>query len=160
MRDGIEYGAAQRVELQRKLENLDYDCAKGLDEALVRFRKDHGVAEGEEWRALSELGGYTFSEMFQFELDALAGEQALRYREAAPADVNRRAHGEMLSGLALSGGGIRSATSGRSGSVLTARCRRRPRRFTNPWCLTRASASPSATVASGVGHCATCCARA
>lgn len=98
------------ADLRRKLENLNYDCNAGLDAALEKFRRDHGLASSADaWRELTERGGSTFSEVFAFELNALDG----RPGENGPADlaeVNLRAHASQLSGLALSGGGIRSAT--------------------------------------------------
>lgn len=98
------------ADLRRKLEYLNYDCSAGLDAALKKFTSDNKLASDDEaWRLLTERSGSTFSEVFQFELNALAGDP----KEAAPADladVNRRAHRSQLSGLALSGGGIRSAT--------------------------------------------------
>jgi hypothetical protein len=98
------------ADLRRKLENLNYDCSAGLPAALEKFSTDHRLASAAEaWRVLTERSGSTFSEVFQFELNALDGNPG----EHAPADlaeVNLRAHRSQLSGLALSGGGIRSAT--------------------------------------------------
>jgi hypothetical protein len=98
------------ADLRRKLENLNYNCCAGLDAALEKFRVDHHLAStADAWHQLTERGGATFSEVFAFELHALDG----RPGECGPADlaeVNLRAHASQLSGLALSGGGIRSAT--------------------------------------------------
>jgi hypothetical protein len=102
--------ATYQSELQRKLENLNYDCSMGYEAELERFRSDHKVKEGDEWITLSKLGGYTFSEVQQYELDIMAGKGSPEFRPAEPAEVNASAHRAALSGLAFSGGGIRSAT--------------------------------------------------
>ncbi|WP_229428975.1 hypothetical protein [Massilia sp. ST3] len=97
--------------LRRKLQNLNYDCSKGLASACALFMKDHELKDtGELWAKLTELGGVMFSEAFQYELDAFDGLDPKGPREAELASVNARAHDSRLAGLAFSGGGIRSAT--------------------------------------------------
>lgn len=104
-------GARQyQHELQRKLENLGIDCSAGVERALAAFRKKYKVGEGGEWDALSKRGGYTFSEVLQYELDALEGDRKPESKPASLEDVHARAHAARLAGLAFSGGGIRSAT--------------------------------------------------
>lgn len=95
--------------LERKLENAGYDVAQ-YGTALARFRKDYKLAPGQEWETLAKLGGYTFGEVFQYEIDALAGWVPDPKGPPPQSDVYRNAHAATLSGLAFSGGGIRSAT--------------------------------------------------
>ena len=102
---------ALALNLRRKLENLGYDCSDGLEPAYRRFSKKHRLDDkADPWAALTERGGATFSEAFQFELDALEGPAPASVGPADLAEVNERAHRSQLSGLAFSGGGIRSAT--------------------------------------------------
>jgi hypothetical protein len=110
MNDESNNFTATAGELQRKLENLGYDCSLGYEAELARFCAKYKVKQGEEWLALSERGGYTFSEVHQYELDLMSGQKSPGYRPAEPSTVNRSAHEAALSALAFSGGGIRSAT--------------------------------------------------
>lgn len=100
---------ARSQAFERKLENAGYDPAD-YGVALARFRKEYKLAPGQEWKKLTELGGYTFGEVFQYELDALAGRTPGPTEPPPQSDVYRNAHAATLSGLAFSGGGIRSAT--------------------------------------------------
>jgi len=95
--------------LERKLENAGYDDADHAA-ALATLREKHALAPGQEWKHLTELGGYSFSEVFQYELIGLAGGTPQLEEPPPKSDVYRDAHATTLSGLAFSGGGIRSAT--------------------------------------------------
>jgi len=102
-------GPARTSALERKLENAGYDDAD-YAVALDRFRKKYTIAPGQEWEKLTTLGGYTFSEVFRYELDALTVKTPRPEQQPPESDVYRDAHAATLSGLAFSGGGIRSAT--------------------------------------------------
>ncbi|WP_137174119.1 patatin-like phospholipase family protein [Massilia sp. HP4] len=95
--------------LERKLENAGYDDAE-YGVALDRFRAKYALAPGQEWEKLTEMGGYTFAEIFRYELAALAGEKSRPAEPPPESNAYRDAHAATLSGLAFSGGGIRSAT--------------------------------------------------
>lgn len=101
------------VDVIRKLNALDYPASEQPECAKERFLKRHAAPVGttdSEWKRLDEAAGSTFGEVFQYELEALAGNADAAPGPAVLADVNRRAHAANLRGLALSGGGIRSAT--------------------------------------------------
>ncbi|MFL6658332.1 MAG: peptidoglycan-binding protein [Massilia sp.] len=92
-----------------------YDEA--MEQAVVAFKASHGlvpldpVCNEATWRKLDEEAGSVFAETWQFELDALRG--ASPPKQVRPADKERltaKVHHEKMAGLALSGGGIRSAT--------------------------------------------------
>ena len=102
-------GLARSQAFEHKLENAGYDDAE-YGVALAKFRKEYKVAPGQEWKKLAQLGGYTFGEIFQYELDALAGRTPRQNEPPPQSDVYRNAHVATLCGLAFSGGGIRSAT--------------------------------------------------
>jgi hypothetical protein len=116
----------QVADLRRKLESAGCQvpaeaCTLAqLDPALAAFRKQAGIAasgplDEATWRRLNQDTGSVFSEVFQNELDLLrprpgggAGPDELA--PASRPEVLARAHGAALAGLALSGGGVRSAT--------------------------------------------------
>jgi predicted acylesterase/phospholipase RssA len=116
----------QVADLRRKL-----DCAgchpppgaRTLDElsdAIDAYRKQQGLTatgplDQATWRRLNAQTGSVFHEVFQNELDLLrpAPHGAVAPEQLGPAcrgAVLRRAHEGGLAGLALSGGGVRSAT--------------------------------------------------
>ncbi|GAB3423778.1 patatin-like phospholipase family protein [Massilia agilis] len=116
----------QVADVRRKLESAGIEvppAAHTLAElagAIDAFREREGiVADGAldqvTWRRLNALAGSVFAEVLQNELDLLrprpdgsAGpDQVL---PASRAELLRRAHAAGLTGLALSGGGVRSAT--------------------------------------------------
>jgi predicted acylesterase/phospholipase RssA len=116
----------QVADLRRKLESAGCQVPASactlaeLAPALAAFRKQAGIEAGgpldeATWRRLNQQTGSVFSEVFQNELDLLrprpgggAGPDELA--PAARAQVLARAHKSKLAGLALSGGGVRSAT--------------------------------------------------
>jgi predicted acylesterase/phospholipase RssA len=118
--------ADQVADVRRKLESAGIDVPPGtltlehLAEPLAAFRRREGIAvdgpmDQATWRRLNALSGSVFSEVFQNELDLLrprpdgsAGPDQVT--PACRTEVLRRAHASNLSGLALSGGGVRSAT--------------------------------------------------
>jgi hypothetical protein len=124
--DFSSFSADQLADLRRKLESVGCTPPAGactleqLAGAIAAFRKQSGIRasgplDDETWRCLNEQAGSVFSEVFLNELDLLrprpggqAGPDQLG--PACRAGVLRRAHGSALSGLALSGGGVRSAT--------------------------------------------------
>ena len=90
--------------------------------ALIAFQQKHklprtdGFCDDRTWWQLNQDSGTIFSEVFQWELDALDEEGSdvipdkADPRPAAESEVIARAHKNQLFGLAFSGGGIRSAT--------------------------------------------------
>jgi hypothetical protein len=110
---------AQIADLRRKLEAAAcrppaHACTLGeLAEAIVEFRRREGIAgrgvlDEATLRRLDEVSGATFQDVFRDELDLLHPDP-----EAEPgAELAARAHKAGLVGLALSGGGVRSATFG------------------------------------------------
>ena len=90
--------------------------------ALIAFQQKHklprtdGFCDDHTWWQLNQESGTIFSEVFQWELDALDEEGSdvipdkADPRPAAESEVIARAHKNQLFGLAFSGGGIRSAT--------------------------------------------------
>ncbi|SFM28378.1 patatin-like phospholipase family protein [Rugamonas rubra] len=99
-----------RGNLTRKLDSLGFDASKDFDRARQAFNPGRKLSDEELWRALNGKAGSVFSEVFQFELDALADGVPDATRPVSLAEVNQRAHQQKLAGLAFSGGGIRSAT--------------------------------------------------
>ena len=110
----VPASAEQRLDIQRKLEHLGIDCSAGLDIGIAEYCRRYDCPPGQSWQglwqALDHHAGSTFSEVFQFEMAALAGTVPERTAPADLGQVYRNAHAAGLSGLALSGGGIRSAT--------------------------------------------------
>lgn len=116
----------QVADLRRKLESVGCPSPPGahtleqLAGAIAAFRKQAGIGatgplDGQTWQRLNEQAGSVFSEVFQNELDLLrarVGGQAGpdQLGPACRAQVLARAHKASLAGLALSGGGVRSAT--------------------------------------------------
>ncbi|HEX9171109.1 MAG TPA: patatin-like phospholipase family protein [Telluria sp.] len=116
----------QVADLRRKLESAGCPPppqARTLDElagAIDAFRKQSGLdisgpLERETWQRLNASAGSVFSEVFQNELDFLrphhdAHPDPERVAPASRAALLERAHNASLAGLALSGGGVRSAT--------------------------------------------------
>jgi hypothetical protein len=90
-----------------------------LTGAIAAFRRRDGIAadgalDELTWKRLNEHAGSTFGEVFQNELDLLrprpdGGAGPEQVAPSARAELLRRAHGAHLTGLALSGGGLRSA---------------------------------------------------
>ena len=118
--------AARQRDIRRKLDHLGIACdagpavgaevgpEAGLQAGLTEFCRCFQLRHDQDWNSLLALlddqAGSTFSEVFQFEQDALAGQIPYRTTPADLGEVYLRAHATGLSGLALSGGGIRSAT--------------------------------------------------
>ena len=104
----------QQHDIQRKLEHLGIDCKVSLDAGIAEYCRRYDCPPGQSWQglwqSLDHHAGSTFSEVFQFEMAALAGAVPERTAPADLSQVYRTAHATGLSGLALSGGGIRSAT--------------------------------------------------
>lgn len=110
---------AQIADLRRKLEAAGcrppaHACTLGeLAEAIVEFRRREGIAgrgvlDDTTLQRLDEVSGATFQDVFRDELELLHPDP-----DAAPgADLAARAHKAGMVGLALSGGGLRSATFG------------------------------------------------
>jgi hypothetical protein len=111
--------------LQSKLKYLGYyqgPCDgvanTGLDQAIVQFCSKHKIKERPGYvdalDRIDAVEGYTFADVLRTELDALrTGDPppTPASDDATPGDeAIRRAHQAGLAGLALSGGGIRSAT--------------------------------------------------
>lgn len=99
-----------RQNLIRKLDSLGYGASADFARAMERFRRDENLQRTDDpWPRLNARAGTVFSEVFQFELDALDGDLG-GARPARLSEVYRRAQRRKLAGLAFSGGGIRSAT--------------------------------------------------
>ncbi|MGJ9419004.1 patatin-like phospholipase family protein [Massilia sp. CMS3.1] len=117
----------QIADVRRKLESAGCPVppsAHHLEElagAIAAFRKAHNLPGGvpldeATWRRLNACSGSVFSEVFQNELGLLR--PGLDAPSGGPEDVQpaatcallTRAHEAHLAGLALSGGGVRSAT--------------------------------------------------
>jgi len=117
--------------IQRKLASLDphgehgwllldadyngrYDSA--TIEAIRAFQAKNdmppadGVCDEATWRLLDDQAGSTFRESWQFELDSLKSPAASHRVQPVRDNLVAEAHERQLAGLALSGGGIRSAT--------------------------------------------------
>jgi hypothetical protein len=117
--DPASLAPAQIADLRRKLEAAG--CrppphARTLGEladTIVEFRRRQGIAgrgmlDEATLQRLNEVSGLTFQDVFRDELAFLHPDA-----DAAPdADLAARAHGAGLVGMALSGGGVRSATFG------------------------------------------------
>jgi hypothetical protein len=116
----------QVADLRRKLESAGCAPPPGactLDDlacAIDAFRKQQAIrVEGPldqaTWKRLNAQTGSVFSEVFQNELDLLrprpeGGPGPEGLAPASRPAVLRRAHESVLAGLALGGGGVRSAT--------------------------------------------------
>ncbi len=117
--DPASLAPAHIADLRRKLEAAGcrppaHACTLGeLAEAIVEFRRREGIAgrgvlDEATLRHLDEVSGATFHDVFLDELELLRPDP-----QAAPdADLAARAHKAGMIGLALSGGGVRSATFG------------------------------------------------
>jgi hypothetical protein len=95
----------------RKLDALGLNATANAPKAIAQFGREG--AEAADWQGLNQAAGSTFAEIFQAELDALDARPGSLDSSVKPArlqDVNRRAQSRKLAGLALSGGGARSAT--------------------------------------------------
>jgi predicted acylesterase/phospholipase RssA len=115
----------QVADLRRKLESAGIKVPPAaatldqLEEPIAAFRQREGIVvdgplDQVTWRRLNALSGSVFAEVLQNELDLLRPrpEGGAGPGEVAPADhaqVLRRAHAAGLTGLAMSGGGLRSA---------------------------------------------------
>jgi len=99
-----------QMDRRRKFDHLGIDCSQGLEKAEHTFRKQYRCPPGDLCKKLNDQAGSTFSEVFQYELDALTTGVPDAPGAADLAQVLRRAHDTKLAGLAFSGGGIRSAT--------------------------------------------------
>lgn len=116
----------QVADVRRKLESAGIEVPPTastlaqLDDAIATFRAREGIAadgplDQATWRRLNAVSGCVFTEVFQNELDLLrprpdGGAGPDQLAPACRTDVLRRAHAAGLTGLALSGGGVRSAT--------------------------------------------------
>lgn len=100
--------------VRRKLEALGFPGAADANGAIASFaRTTDSPGKPPGWNDLNAAAGSTFAEVFQAELDALDGNGERVDAPVGPAAlhaVNQRARSRKLAGLALSGGGIRSAT--------------------------------------------------
>lgn len=117
--DPASLAPAQIADLRRKLEAAGcrppaHACTLGeLAEAIVEFRRREGIAgrgviDQATMQRLDEISGATFQDVFRDELELLRPDP-----DVLPgADLAPRAHKAGLVGLALSGGGVRSATFG------------------------------------------------
>ena len=110
---------AQIADLRRKLEAAGcrppaHACTLDeLAEAIVEFRRREGIAgrgvlDDTTVQRLDEVSGATFQDVFRDELELLHPDPDA----TASADLAARAHKAGMIGLALSGGGVRSATFG------------------------------------------------
>ncbi|UMR29575.1 patatin-like phospholipase family protein [Massilia sp. MB5] len=102
----------RKQDLIRKLDILGYKAQDDFEAALEHFRADEKLDKDDSyklWQRLNERAGSVFSEVFQYELDAIAGRQA-KLAPASLSETLHQAHERKLAGLAFSGGGIRSAT--------------------------------------------------
>jgi peptidoglycan hydrolase-like protein with peptidoglycan-binding domain len=112
-------GKLRRVGLYRGPKHGQYDL--GTIAAIREFQtrnhlhRSDGVCDADTWRHLNQNAGTNFTEVFQWELDALDEERTgiipdkAEARPASESDVLDRAHRNQLWGLSLSGGGARSA---------------------------------------------------
>lgn len=117
--DPANLAPAQIADLRRKLEAAAcrppaHACTLGeLAEAIVEFRRREGIAgrgvlDEATLQRLDEVSGATFHDVFLDELALLRPDP-----DSAPdTDITARAHQAGMVGLALSGGGVRSATFG------------------------------------------------
>ncbi|VXB63215.1 patatin-like phospholipase family protein [Massilia sp. 9I] len=117
--DPSSLAPAQIADLRRKLEAAGcrppaHACTLGeLSEAVVEFRRRQGIAgrgvlDAITLQRLNEVSGATFQDVFRDELDLLRPDP-----DSAPdTELPARAHKAGMVGLALSGGGVRSATFG------------------------------------------------
>jgi predicted acylesterase/phospholipase RssA len=118
--------------LQRKLASLDPDGKQDLlrlqanpysgkyDDAtlaaIMAFKEMNfitpadGICDEHTWRLIDEQAGSTFAETWQFEIDALTNDSPPQQVQPMRATLAQEANACQLAGLALSGGGIRSAT--------------------------------------------------
>ena len=118
--------AEQVADVRRKLESAGCVVpphAHRLEElagAIAAFRKAQGLPatgplDATTWHRLNEHSGSVFGEVFQNELDLLRAQDGAPpspqdIRPASTCTLLSRAHEARLAGLALSGGGVRSAT--------------------------------------------------
>lgn len=117
----------QVADIQRKLTILGLYhgprtwALQDLHDALSQFQKKYrrrypamasdGTCDQATWYGLNQEAGSLFSEVLQYELQGLRGDQVPQQVEPAQKDqVIASAHQAHLAGLAFSGGGIRSAT--------------------------------------------------
>ncbi|MCC2974200.1 patatin-like phospholipase family protein [Massilia sp. IC2-476] len=117
--DPASLAPAHIADLRRKLEAAGcrppaHACTLGeLAEAIVEFRRSQGIAgrgvlDEPTLARLDKVSGATFHDVFRDELELLHPDP-----DAPPgAKLSSRAHKAELVGLALSGGGVRSATFG------------------------------------------------
>ncbi|MEH6435678.1 patatin-like phospholipase family protein [Massilia sp. DD77] len=117
---------AQVADLRRKLEAAacrppaQAVSLAELGEAIARLRRRHGLPPGDKFdadtlRCLDACAGAVFGQVFEDELALLRPGGAQPSSCPCPPDPDQllgRAHGSRLAGLALSGGGVRSATFG------------------------------------------------
>ena len=122
--DFSQLTAEQVGDLRRKLESAGCTVpprASTLEElagAIAAFRKAQGIAasgplDETTWRRLDAVSGSVFGEVFQNELDLLRPRpdgDATQVMPASSCALLQRSHDGTLAGLALSGGGVRSAT--------------------------------------------------
>ena len=114
---------AHIADLRRKLEAAGcrppaHACTLDeLAEAIVEFRRREGIAgrgtlDEATVQRLDEVGGATFQDVFRDELELLRPDPGAAPGAEPGAEPVARAHRAALVGLALSGGGVRSATFG------------------------------------------------
>jgi predicted acylesterase/phospholipase RssA len=124
--DYTSLGPDEVADLRRKLESAGCTVPPSsckfeeLAPAIAAFRKQAGIhtsgpLDETTWQRLNQATGSVFSEVLQNELDLLrprpgGGTGPEEMTPASRAAVLARAHGGALAGLALSGGGVRSAT--------------------------------------------------
>ncbi|MEN3278031.1 MAG: hypothetical protein V7631_3821 [Massilia sp.] len=123
--DFSSLSAGQVADVRRKLESAGCPVppqASRLEElagAIAAFRKAQslpalGLLDEATWCRLNDVSGSVFGEVFQNELDLLhprdGGHAPEELQPASTSALLRRAHAAQLAGLALSGGGVRSAT--------------------------------------------------
>lgn len=127
---------SQVDDLRRKLAAAECDPPAGartvgeLDAAFATLRKRHNLPpssrlDADTLRALDASAGCLFGEVLRDELDMLRPDTGEALDATLPPDgerLLRRAHGGMLTGLALSGGGVRSATFSLGALQALARC--------------------------------------
>lgn len=110
----------QLADVRRKLAGAGCVCTE-LADSIAQFRKQQhlpggGALDEATWRRLNACSGTAFGEVFQNELGLLrpgpdgpsGGPEDVQ--PAAMQALHARAHQARLAGLALSGGGVRSAT--------------------------------------------------
>ena len=121
--DPASVSPTQLADLRRKLDAAGCGppahawTLADLADAIVEFRRRQGIAglgllDDVTLRRLDAVSGATFNDVFRDELDLLRPQYGASLDAAAQGELPLRAHAAGLVGLALSGGGVRSATFG------------------------------------------------